>query len=206
MAVSVDIDLGYEFAVKAPFKDVFDVLSHVPTSAGFFPKVDKLVDMGDDTYRWEMAKVGTAQVNLQTVYASKYKSDAKKGSVVWTPVKGVGNAQVSGSWKITDKKGSTDIVLKNKARAVQSVLDGLSRQGAMKIGYREAQPISTAMVVVLTYWLSFEYVREPRKALEPEAAAAAISRGAMHVLSLLLPYVDAASREHLQALVAKYES
>ena len=97
-------------------------------------------------------------------------------------------------------------VLKNKARAVQSVLDGLSRQGAMKIGYREAQPISTAMVVVLTYWLSFEYVREPRKALEPEAAAAAISRGAMHVLSLLLPYVDAASREHLQALVAKYES
>ena len=126
MAVSVDIDLGYEFAVKAPFKDVFDVLSHVPTSAGFFPKVDKLVDMGDDTYRWEMAKVGTAQVNLQTVYASKYKSDAKKGSVVWTPVKGVGNAQVSGSWKITDKKGSTDIVLKIKG-TVDTPLPGLMK-------------------------------------------------------------------------------
>jgi carbon monoxide dehydrogenase subunit G len=126
MAVSVDIDLGYEFAVKAPFKDVFDVLSHVPTSAGFFPKVDKLVDMGDDTYRWEMAKVGTAQVNLQTVYASKYKSDAKKGTVVWTPVKGVGNAQVSGSWKITDKKGSTDVVLKIKG-TVDTPLPGLMK-------------------------------------------------------------------------------
>ncbi len=112
MAVSVDIDLGYEFTVKSTFKDVFDVVSDVPTSAAFFPKLDKLVDMGDGAYRWEMAKVGTAQVNIQTIYASKYVSDRKKGSVVWTPVKGVGNAQVSGSWKITDKKGTTECVLK----------------------------------------------------------------------------------------------
>ena len=46
------------------------------------------------------------------------------------------------------------------------------------------------MVVVLTYWLSFEYVRDPRKALEPESAGAALLRGAFHVLSLLLPYLD----------------
>ena len=112
MTVSVDIDLGYEFAVKAPFKDVFDVLSDVPVSVSHFPKVDKLVDMGDGVYRWEMAKVGTAQVNIQTVYASKYVSDRKKGSVVWTPVKGVGNALVGGSWKITDAKKSTAVEFK----------------------------------------------------------------------------------------------
>ena len=112
MTVSVDIDLGYEFAVKAPFKDVFDVLSDVPESVSHFPKVDKLVDMGDGVYRWEMAKVGTAQVNIQTVYASKYVSDRKKGSVVWTPVKGVGNALVGGSWKITDAKKSTALEFK----------------------------------------------------------------------------------------------
>ncbi len=114
MTVSVDIDLAYEFAVKAPYKEVFEVLADVPTSVSHFPKVDKLVDMGDGVYRWEMAKVGTAQVNIQTVYASKYVSDAKKGSVVWTPVKGVGNAQVGGSWKITDKKDRTALVLKTK--------------------------------------------------------------------------------------------
>ena len=33
MAVSVPIDLGYEFSVKAPFEDVFAVLSNVPESA-----------------------------------------------------------------------------------------------------------------------------------------------------------------------------
>lgn len=126
MTVSVDIDLAYEFAVKAPYKEVFDVLADVPTSVSHFPKVDKLVDMGDGVYRWEMAKVGTAQVNIQTVYASKYVSDAKKGSVVWTPVKGVGNAQVGGSWKITDKKDRTALVLKTKG-TVDVALPGLMK-------------------------------------------------------------------------------
>ena len=126
MAVSVDIEMAYEFSVKAPYKDVFDVLSDVPVSASHFPKVEQLVDMGDNTYRWEMQKVGTAQVNLQTVYASKYTSDRKKGSVVWTPVKGVGNAQVSGSWKVTDKKTQTDLVLKLSGR-IDTPLPGLMK-------------------------------------------------------------------------------
>ena len=112
MAINVDIDLGYEFEVKAPFKEVFDVLSDVPTSASFFPKVDKLTDLGGGIYRWEMEKVGTAQVNIQTVYASKYVSNKAKGTVTWTPVKGEGNALVGGSWKITDNKTSTALEFK----------------------------------------------------------------------------------------------
>lgn len=111
MTINVNIDLGYEFEVNASAKDVFDVLSDVPTSASFFPKVDKLVALGDDVYRWEMAKIGIAQINLQTIYASKYVANRAKGTVVWTPVQGEGNALVSGSWKITDKKTSTLIVL-----------------------------------------------------------------------------------------------
>ena len=111
MGVRVDIDIAYEFAVKAPFRQVFDLLSDVPASVTHFPKVDRLVDMGGGTYRWEMAKVGTAQVGLQTVYASTYVADRRKGRVTWTPVPGVGNAQVSGSWAITDRKTSTALVL-----------------------------------------------------------------------------------------------
>jgi carbon monoxide dehydrogenase subunit G len=126
MAVSVDIDLGYEFAVKSAFKDVFDTLADVPTSASFFPKVDKLVDLGGGSYRWEMEKVGTAQVNIQTVYASKYVANKAKGSVVWTPVKGEGNALVGGSWKITDQKKTTALELKIKG-TVEVPLPGLMK-------------------------------------------------------------------------------
>jgi hypothetical protein len=62
------------------------------------------------------------------------------------------------------------------------------------------------MVVVLTYWLSFEYVRDPRKALEPESAQLALMRGAQHVLSLLMPYLEATQRAHLLALVGVYQA
>src|SRR5687768_4336700 len=91
-------------------------------------------------------------------------------------------------------------VLKNKSRAVAAVLDGLTRGSAMRIDGRDAEPVATAMVVVLTYWLSYEYVRDPRRALEPESAGLALARGAHHVLSLLLPYLETASREHLLGL------
>ncbi len=126
MTVTVAIDLGYEFAVKSPFKEVFDLLADVPESVSHFPKVDRLVDMGDGVYRWEMAKVGTAQVNIQTVYASKYVSDRKKGSVVWTPVPGVGNALVGGSWKISDQKKSTALEFKVSG-TVNVALPGLMK-------------------------------------------------------------------------------
>jgi AcrR family transcriptional regulator len=96
-------------------------------------------------------------------------------------------------------------VLKNKSRAVQSVLDGLSRNLAVRIDSREAESVSTAMVVVLTYWLSYEYVRDPRKALEPESAGAALLRGAFHVLSLLMPYLEPSQKEHLMGLVRSYQ-
>ncbi len=94
-------------------------------------------------------------------------------------------------------------VLKNKAKAMHAVLDGLSRSGSCHLNAAEAAPLATSMVVV-TYWLSFEYVREPRRALEPESAAAAMGRGAWHALALLLPHLDAPSREHLTQLAAAY--
>ena len=112
MSITVHVELGYEFEVKASFKEVFDVLADVPTSAGFYPKVDQLIDLGDGAYRWEMEKIGLGQVSLQTVYASRYVSDRATGSVTWTPLPDQGNTLVSGSWKITDNKKSTHVILR----------------------------------------------------------------------------------------------
>ena len=97
-------------------------------------------------------------------------------------------------------------VLKHKMRAVQALLSGLEQGGAVRIDPEAVEAVATAMVVVLTYWLSFEYVRDPRRALEPESACSALTRGAFHVLSLLLPHLDAASREHLQQLAGAYRT
>lgn len=95
-------------------------------------------------------------------------------------------------------------VLKNKTRAVKAMLDSMSRFGAVRIDSREMETTATSMVVVLTYWLSFEYVKDPRNALEPESAQAALMRGAHHVLNLLVPYLEAEQRTHLLTLVGAY--
>ena len=95
-------------------------------------------------------------------------------------------------------------VLKNKADAVRTLLGHLARTQALQIDPQVAEPVATSMVVVLTYWLSYEYVRDPRHALEPESAGHAIARGAFHTLSLLLPYLDTASRAHLLQLAGSY--
>ncbi|MBV8124597.1 MAG: TetR/AcrR family transcriptional regulator [Burkholderiaceae bacterium] len=97
-------------------------------------------------------------------------------------------------------------VLQHKGQAMRSVLSGLQHGGALKMDAREASPVAHSMVVLLSYWLSFEYVRDPRHALEPERAGAALMRGAFHVLSLLLPYLEPSSREHLFALAGRYQT
>lgn len=95
-------------------------------------------------------------------------------------------------------------MLRGKTRAIRSMLDGMIRSGAVRMDSRDAEPTATSMVVVLTYWLSFEYVRDPRKALEPESAQAALLRGAHHVLTLLMPYLEPGQRMHLLTLVGAY--
>ena len=96
------------------------------------------------------------------------------------------------------------MILKNKTRAVKALLGGMSRSGAIQIDSREIESTATSMVVVLTYWLSFEYVRDPRHALEAENAQLALLRGAHHVLNLLVPYLEPSQRSHLLQLVQAY--
>ncbi|MGE4239874.1 TetR/AcrR family transcriptional regulator [Ramlibacter sp.] len=95
-------------------------------------------------------------------------------------------------------------VLKDKMRAIRALLDGMSRTGAVQIDSREVEATAASMVVVLTYWLSFEYVRDPRHALEPDSAQLALLRGAHHVLHLLVPYLEQGQRMHLLKLVGAY--
>jgi len=96
------------------------------------------------------------------------------------------------------------LVLARKSRAILELLAGLVRAGHLDIDARETDPLSRSMVVVLTYWLSYEYVLNPRQALEPEHAQGALLRGAHHTLQLLAPYLAQAQRQHLLTLSDAY--
>lgn len=96
-------------------------------------------------------------------------------------------------------------VLARKTLALRHMLESLAAAGWMRIDPDSIDTLSTSMAVMVTYWLSYEYVRDPRHAMEPESAGSALSRGARHVLGLLGPYLaDEAQRVHLMALTSAY--
>jgi AcrR family transcriptional regulator len=96
--------------------------------------------------------------------------------------------------------------LRKKIAAVRELLAGLSLGGGLTLPHQEAPHLAKSMVVLITYWLSFEYACDPRHALEPEVAGNALLRGAFHVLHLLAPHLDADQQELLHHLARQYSA
>jgi AcrR family transcriptional regulator len=95
--------------------------------------------------------------------------------------------------------------LERKTHAFRSLLESLATSGLMRIDPDSIETLSASMSVMVTYWLSYEYVRNPRQAMEPASAGLALTRGAQHVLSLLKPYMASTDlQNHLQSLTAAY--
>lgn len=95
-------------------------------------------------------------------------------------------------------------ILERKKASVGVLLDHLGAAGQLQIDAHTQDAVSASMVVLLTYWLSYEYVRNPRQAMEEASAQDALLRGGYHVLCALLPYLRDDARAHLQQLLLAY--
>ena len=94
------------------------------------------------------------------------------------------------------------VLLQHKQQALQTMLRQL--QAGAQANAAEQSHIATRMLVLLTWWLSYEYVLQPRSALKPGQEQSALLRGAYHVLMLLAPHLDAPAGAHLRQLTAAY--
>lgn len=91
-------------------------------------------------------------------------------------------------------------ILAHKVKTAAVICEGLVATGEMKATTGEIQTLAVNMTVLATYWLSFEFVREPRKAID----AAALARGAFQVMSLAAPYLQGRSRALFERLAKDY--
>lgn len=108
MAISLDVAVNKSFDVDATPEQVFALLSDIPASVKHFPYVENLEDMGNNVYKWTMEEIGAAGFSHVVEYACEYHSDADTGTIIWKPVRGVGNADMNGSWTIeANGDGST---------------------------------------------------------------------------------------------------
>ncbi|MEK9951498.1 MAG: TetR/AcrR family transcriptional regulator, partial [Curvibacter sp.] len=95
-------------------------------------------------------------------------------------------------------------VLLAQTAALRRLLAGLQGHGSLRLPADEADALATRQVVLLSYWLSYEYALDPRHALEAEGEATAALRGAGQALGLLLPYLVPAQQELLRHLLRAY--
>ncbi|HZV54033.1 MAG TPA: TetR/AcrR family transcriptional regulator [Rhodocyclaceae bacterium] len=91
-------------------------------------------------------------------------------------------------------------ILEHKVRTAAMICEGLVATGDMKATTAEIDTLAINMSVVATYWLSFEFVRAPRKII----GDAALARGAFQVMSLVAPYLQGRSRALFEKLSQDY--
>ena len=96
-------------------------------------------------------------------------------------------------------------ILQHKETAFRMLLERLSAQAILKMGTDQLLYCSTHLVIQLTWWLSYTYVRDPRHAMEDEQAEQAMRHGAQHLLALLLPYANVNHHDHIRNLIGAYQ-
>ena len=91
-------------------------------------------------------------------------------------------------------------ILAHKIRVAREIMSGLVKAGQMKATPGEIALLSENMALVATYWLSFEFARNPRAARDGQG----LGRGVFQVIALAAPYLAPRERALLDNLAARY--
>jgi len=88
-------------------------------------------------------------------------------------------------------------ILKLSMHSAGDLLQALERSGDCEPGTARNEPVIRNLVLVSSYWLSFDQVLEPRHEPRP-------GRAAIQVMSIVSPYLRGAAREQFDMLAAAY--
>jgi AcrR family transcriptional regulator len=91
-------------------------------------------------------------------------------------------------------------ILDHMIRVVAQILAGLVKGGQMRAQPAEIATLSENIVLTASYWMSFEFVRNPRAVQDGRTLA----RGAFHVIALAAPYLEPRERELFDQLAKRY--
>jgi AcrR family transcriptional regulator len=95
-------------------------------------------------------------------------------------------------------------ILAHKIGVAKQLCEDLRAEKSLEATDAQIDAMATNMVVVATYWLSYEYVRNPRKYSEQQAMADALARGCYQVLSLIGPCLRGDTHLLFQKLSEEY--
>jgi len=91
-------------------------------------------------------------------------------------------------------------ILAHKVKTAVTLCKGLVAAGEMQAGPGEIQALAVNMALVATYWLPFEFARDPRR----RDTGDGLGRGVYQVMAMLAPFLKGASRQLLERLSREY--
>ena len=112
--VEVEVNLGYTLEVSWDVEQAFALVADVPFSAGHFPGLERLDDLGDGVYRWNMRAFEVGKVRHQVCYAARYVSDPGPYTVTWHTVGTDSNTRADGSWHVTPHGDGAQLRFENR--------------------------------------------------------------------------------------------
>ncbi len=95
-------------------------------------------------------------------------------------------------------------ILAHKVKVAKHLCEELRTEKALEASDAAIDALATNMVVVATYWLSYEYVRNPRNYSEQKAMSEALARGCYQVLSVIEPFLRGDTHVLFDKLSAEY--
>ncbi len=87
----------------------FDLVANVPRSAGHFPGLRGIDDLGGGVFRWRLGAIKLPGYSFDAGYTARYTFDPVAGTVTWKSVPGAGNVQEEGSWLVQAVGPSTHL-------------------------------------------------------------------------------------------------
>jgi len=91
-------------------------------------------------------------------------------------------------------------ILAHKIRVAEEILAGLVEAGQMRASPAEIAPLAENIVLIASYWMSFEFARAPKATQD----AKTLARGAFHVIALAAPYLEPRERQLFDELAKRY--
>ena len=95
-------------------------------------------------------------------------------------------------------------ILTHKIKVATELCNGLRTDGEFEASDMDIDALATNMVVVATYWLSYEYVRNPRKYTELQTMSESLARGCYQVIVLISPYLRGETKNVFEKLSQDY--
>ena len=91
-------------------------------------------------------------------------------------------------------------ILDDSLKVALALVGGMRESGELAATDAQILALANTIVLVATYWLSFEYVRNPRKPID----GAAMGRGAYHAMSMVAPYLAGDAKLLFEKLSHEY--